>query len=262
MSYLIDHVRDALLMFNTGVDTLPNYRALRSLVDPVTATLVPIAVFMLAARLWQPIGWLCLTWWGAFMLISVILPAQGLSYHRIPGALPFACVGVGLAFAVLMRVVRDGFGLPKASVAWSSLLLAACAGLANTHFYFYEYSRAYGLAQTGGYSEIVCSYAGRMPVVDAAEVEGRAYIPAGASLFIALACPEVKRIRSTQPERLWHIGDLTDAREVALIAPTELVEGVPGTPEGYRIKRHYIDERIDYPSLLPVSVYELERAGD
>jgi hypothetical protein len=74
-------------MFNTGTDSYPNYAAPRSLVDAVTAALIPATAAMLLARLFSAFGWICATWWGAYLVIGVFLCAHPPAYHRVPTAL-------------------------------------------------------------------------------------------------------------------------------------------------------------------------------
>ncbi|HUI25163.1 MAG TPA: glycosyltransferase family 39 protein, partial [Candidatus Kryptonia bacterium] len=113
---LLAHAKDTLAMFNTGYDSMPNYGAKRSLVDAVTAVLIPVAAAMVLVRLFSPVGWLCATWWATYLFIGVFLEAHPPSYHRIPAAILFSSLAVAWALAQLAATIRDGFRLRRSSV--------------------------------------------------------------------------------------------------------------------------------------------------
>src|SRR5262249_52882732 len=144
------------LIFNTGSDFYPNYQAGRSLVDCVTAALLPMAAAMLLMRFFSPLGWLCWTWTVAYLTIGVILCAHPAAYHRIATVLLFSSLAVGWALVQLVCTIRDGWRLPRHTVPAVCFGVALAAAVANAHFYFVEYRRDRGTFHTAGYTWLVC----------------------------------------------------------------------------------------------------------
>jgi hypothetical protein len=174
---IADHERRTLTLFNTGGDSLGNYGAYRALVDAVTGALVPLAAALLLARLGTPAGWLCAVWWFAYLFVTVFLAFHQPSYHCIPTALIFVVFAVGSASTQLLAVIRDGFRLPRWSIAIGSLGIAAAAIVANAQFYFRQYPTDRGLWHTMGLAEIQCSYVASHVVLEATALDGLEYVP-------------------------------------------------------------------------------------
>jgi 4-amino-4-deoxy-L-arabinose transferase-like glycosyltransferase len=256
---LFQHTKDTVTMFNTGTDFFPNYAARRSLVDAVTAAMVPIAAVMLLSRLFSPLGWVCVTWWAAYLFLGVFLCEHPPTYQRVPTALLFSSVGVAWALWQLLATITAGFRFQRASIVTGGcLLFAAAAGVANAHFYFHEFRLARPTQHTAGLTWIMCRYAKTHTVFNATALDGQPNIPVF-NIFPDFECPELKQIRPQQVTELWNVNQFTHDDKVVLIVPETVVESHPGDPAGYRIVRQFVDKSIGFPVPMPLTVYELER---
>jgi hypothetical protein len=255
---LLGHAKKTVTMFNTGVDHGSDYAAQRSLVDAVTASMVPVAAAILLARLLTPAAWLCLTWVGAYLAIGVFLTAQPPSYHRIPTVLLFSSIAVAWTVAQLAGTIRERLRLPASTVALVCFAFTLAAGASNAYYYFHEFRLTRPTLHTMGLTRLVCGYAETHTVIDATTLDGREFVPTH-NVFLYLECPGAKRIRSDKTASLWNVAALTDDERVVLIVPVEVLKSHPGKPQGYRVTKHFVDENIKYPLPLPLAVYELER---
>ena len=255
---VLAHARDTLTMFNVGTDSLSNYAAQRSLVDAVTAAMIPVSAAMLLVR-WRSVGgWVCAAWWAAYLTFAVFLAAQLPSYHRVPTVLLFSSLAVAWALVELLEVMRRGFGLPRSGVAVGCLAFVAAAGGANVHYYFHEFRLARPLQHTLGFTQIMCTYAATHTIIDATTLDGTQYVPLENPPGFIM-CPERAQIPRRSAVDLWNVEQLTQAERVVLIVPEAVAAAHPGEPRGYRVTRRYVDNRIGYPVRVPLAVYEMER---
>lgn len=255
---LVKHAVRAATMFNVGADHYPNYQAKRSLVDVVTAAMIPVAAAMILARLWTPVGWLCGAWWGFLMVFTVFLANHPPTFHRVPTVLLFSSVAVAWSLVELSAVIRDGFRLGRFTVPAACLAFAVAAGAANFHYYFIEYRHQRGIQHTLGLAQLVCPYAGSHVLVNATALDGHEYVPVNNPPMQVL-CNSMQVVSVRHAAEMWDVSRVTRAERVLLVIPTHVVEANPGTPTGYRIVRQFVYERIVYPVRMPLTVYELER---
>jgi hypothetical protein len=258
---MTQHVRDCLAIFNTGFDNVANYAATRSMVDAVTAAIIPLAAALVIVGLRSPIGWACAAWVSTFFLFGVILIVPPPTFHRLPAAIVFACFAAAWTFVRLATAIHRGLGLPRAFVLISCLAFGGAAVASNADFYLGEMRRTRPMVHYVAFARLVCRYADSHTVVDATTLDGREFVPRAYD-YMSYECPRVKRLSTTDAAGFWDIGKVTEDERVVLIVPQEAVLAHPGTPLGYRIVREYVDETAKYPAPLPLSVYELERAVD
>lgn len=255
------HAKDTLLLFNFCTDFYPNYAARRSLVDPVTAAMVPLAAGLVLARLRRPIGWLCALWWAAFVVIGVFLTAHPPAYHRVPAALLFSSLAVAWTLhQLLSKAVNPWGGGWRAAVpAVGCLLFAAAAGIANAQFYFGEYARAQPISRELGLVRIMCRYAPTHAVINATVIDGVEHVPLVASL-LRVDCADLEPVEfSNRSSDLWEVEKFTQAPKAVLIVPKAVVAAHPGVPRGYRVTRVFDDFRLTTPLPVPLTIFELER---
>ncbi len=259
---IVDHALRTVTMFNSGGDALGNYAAQRPLVGAVTGALLPLAVALLLARLGTPAAWLCAVWGFTYVFVTVFLAYHMPSFHRVSTALLFVALAVGSALAQLLAVICDGVRLGPRSVPISGLGIAAAAIIANADFYFRQYPAARGMWHTMGLAWIECSYVASHVVLEATSLDGNQYVPVD-NKARPLLCHgwEDSIIHVTRAAELWEIDRFTQADDVVLIVPEAVAQAHPGRPRGYRIVRHYVDDRIRAPAPLPLAVIELRRTS-
>lgn len=257
-SWLVEHMGQTLTMFNTGGDFYPAYWAHRSLVDVVTAALIPLAAVFVLSRLWTATGWLCATWWSGYLLVAVFLANHPPTYHRVATALLFASVAVAWTLVELLAAIRDGFHLSHRFVAAGCGAFALLAVAANAHYYFSEFRAQRPIQHTLGLALLTCPYAGTHVVIDATILDGIEYVPPINPAWDIL-CPELARVRVARASDLWKVPPAAQSDRAVLVVPAAVAEAHPGRPEGYRVARQFVDRRIGFPEPLPLAVYELER---
>jgi len=250
------HVERSALVFNFGDDF--HQRARRSLVDPVTAALLPLAAAMLLIRIRSPLGWLFWTWIPLYLVIGVLLCAHPPTNHRVVTVLLMSSLAVSWGAHELAGTIRDGFALPR----WSSAALVGAfvvtASWMNIEYYFVEFRASRPMGHTEGFTWLACSYAGSYTILDATWIDGWQYVPPNSNFF-DYQCPSAHRVRIRDSADLWRLDRFTEATRLVLIVPREVVLRHPGEPEGYRVVRRYVDRSIKGPVPLPLEVYELER---
>ena len=253
------HVLRTVSLFSFGSDHFKAYGANRALNDAVTAALVPAAYALAFTRLSTPIGWMSVMFTGAYLSGGVLFCAAPPTYHRILVVLLFSSLTVAWAMTGLARLLAARVTTPRWLPAVAAIGVVSASAWLNLHYYFRELPRTRLLDAGLGLGKLICRYADTRTVIDATVLDGREYVPIE-NFYPKIQCAGAERIRVRETARLWRFPESTRARRVVLIVPTVVESANPGEPSGYRLMRRYVDQSIQRPARVPLSVLEFERA--
>jgi 4-amino-4-deoxy-L-arabinose transferase-like glycosyltransferase len=250
---IAEHVLRTLGVFQFGSDWFHAYGAHRSLLDPITAALAPIAFALLLARLSTPLGWVVVLFVGAYLTGGVLLLSTPPTYHRIAVVVLFACLVEGWALIGLAR-----WSMERGMLRWTAGALAGAVVLGSAwlslHHYFCEEPRIRRIDAGMGVGRWICRYARTHTVIDATGVAD--------DRFAGLECPEARPLRSeADADRLEALLESERPARAVVILPASVEIGETGPSRSYRLTRRSVDRSIGYPAELPLSILELERVA-
>jgi 4-amino-4-deoxy-L-arabinose transferase-like glycosyltransferase len=250
-SAIVEHGLRTVGLFNFGTDWFHAYGAHRSLLDPLTAALAPIAFALVLARLSSALGWVVTLFVAAYLAGGVFLLSTPPTYHRIAVVVLFACLAVGWALAGLARGLKENGVRGWTPAVLAGVVVAGSAWL-NLDQYFRKEPRIRRLDAAMGVGKLICRYASTHTVIDATGFSDDRYA--------RLDCPEA-RPTHLEVSRLEAFLESERPPRAVVILPATVETGEATRSGSYRLIRKSLDRSIGYPEEVALSILELDRVA-